>query len=81
MSNSKTKVDDLGDGKLKTFPENLKILTDIVSKNIVKDKEWNILNRKVKNLKKGIPVATNSIHINQYNTENCSLEKKNWWCW
>ena len=77
MSNSNTKVDGLGDGKLKTFPENLKILSDVVSKNIVKDKECNILNRKVKNLKKGIPVAINSIHINQCNTENYSLEKKN----
>ena len=77
MSNSNTKVDDLGDGKLKTFPENLKILSDVVSKNIVKDKECNILNRKVKNLKKGIPVAINSIHINQCNTENYRLEKKN----
>ena len=28
FSNSNTKVDGLGDGKLKTFPENLKILSE-----------------------------------------------------
>ena len=48
-----------------------------MSKKIVKDKECNVLNTKVNNLRKEIPVATNSIHINQYNTENYRLEKKN----
>ena len=32
--------------------------------------------KKVNNLGKEIPVRTNLININQYNTENCNLEKK-----
>ena len=75
MSNSKPKIDDLGDGKLKTFPKNFKKSSYVVSKKVVKDKKCNILNTKVNNLEKKTPVATNLIQINQYNTENYNLEK------
>ena len=48
MRNSKTNVDDLYDVKLKAFPENLKKLSDVVSKEVVKNTECN----KVSTLKK-----------------------------
>ena len=41
MNNSKTNVDDLYDVRLKTFPENLKKLSDVVSKEVVKSTECN----------------------------------------
>ena len=52
-------------------------LSDVVSKEVVKDKECNMLNRKVNNLEKEMPLGSNLIHINPYDTENYNLEKKN----
>ena len=47
MNNLKTKVVNLDVGKLKTFPIDLKKLSDVVSKNVVKNTEFNTLNTKV----------------------------------
>ena len=55
----------------------MKKLSDVGSKDVVKDKECNMLNRKVNNLEKEMPVGSNLIHINQYDTGNYNLEKKN----
>ena len=48
MSNSKTNEGYLYDGKLKTFPENMKKLSDVVSEEVVKNTE----RKKVCTLKK-----------------------------
>ena len=69
LNNFKTKVDDLGVGKLKTVPGDLKKLSDIVDNEVVKNTKFNTLKTKVNNLEKKIPDATTLIHINQYNTD------------
>ena len=48
----KTTVDNLNDGKLKTVPMNLKKLSDVVSKEVVKDTKFNTLNTTENNLEK-----------------------------
>ena len=57
LNHLKTKVDGLDVGKLKTVP----ILGVLVNEEVVKNKEFDSLNKK-------IPKATNLIHINQYRT-------------
>ena len=54
LNNLKTKVDDLNVGKLKTVPIDLKKLNDAVSKDVVKNTEFNKLKTKVINLEKKI---------------------------
>ena len=76
LNNLKTKVDDLDVDKLKTVPVDLKKLSDIVSKEVVRNPRFNKLNMKVNSLEKKIPDPTTLIHINQYNTYKESLEKK-----
>ena len=59
MINSKTKVDDLNVGKLNTAPTDLTKLSDVVSKEAVKNTKFNTLKTKVHNLEKKIlEVAT-----------------------
>ena len=65
MNNLKTKVNDLDDGKLKTVPVDLKKLSHLVENEVVK-----------KN-----PDVVTLININQFNTDNQNLVKKNWGCW
>ena len=77
MNNLKTKVDDLDVGKLKSAPADLKILSNLVDNEVVKNTKFNTLKRKVNNLEKKIPSATTLIHINQYNTDKQNLEEKN----
>ena len=77
MINLKTKVDDLDVGKLKSAPVDLKILSNLVDNEVVKNTKFNTLKRKVNNLEKKIPSATTFIHINQYNTDKQNLEEKN----
>ena len=77
MNNLKTKVDDLDVGKLKSAPVDLKILSNLVDNEVVKNTKFNTLKRKVNNLEKKIPSATTLIHINQYNTDKQNLEEKN----
>ena len=77
LSNSKTKVDDLDVGNLKTVPIDLKRLTDIVYRAIVKKLEFNKLNTKLNNLEKKTPETTTLTLIKECNTDKQSLEKKN----
>ena len=77
LNNLKTKVDDLDVDKLKTVPVNLKKLRDVVVDNeVVKNKNFNKLKRKVNKLDQKIPVATTLILVNQYNPNKQNLEKK-----
>ena len=75
LNNLKTKVDDLDVGNLKTFPVDLKKLSD-VDNEVVKNTKFNTPKAKVNNLENKIPDATTLIHINQYNTDNHSSEKR-----
>ena len=50
LNNSKTKVDDLDVFKLKIVPIELKRLSDVVSKEVVKNTKFNKLNTKVNSL-------------------------------
>ena len=77
LNNLKSKVNDQVVGNLKTALIDLKKLSDIVSKEVVKNAEFNTLNTKVNNLEKKVSDATTLIHINQYNTDKQNLEKKN----
>ena len=58
LINLETKVDDLDVGKLKTVPGDLKILTDVVHNEVVKNTKSNILKTKVNNLETKIPDPT-----------------------
>ena len=69
LNNLKTNVDYLGVGKLKTFPVDLKKLSDVLHNEVVKNTKLDILKTKVNNLEKRIPDETTLIHINQYNTD------------
>ena len=50
LNNLKIKVDDLDVGKLKTVTIDLKKLSDVVDKKVVKNTKFNVLNTKVNNL-------------------------------
>ena len=81
MNNLKIKVDDWDVGKLKIVLVDLKKLSDAVNYEVVRNTKLNTLKTKVNNLETKIPDAATLIHINQYNTDNQNLEKKNWRCW
>ena len=53
----------------------MKKLNDAVSKEVVKNTEFNTVKTKVNHLKIN-RVVTTFIHINQYNTDKQNLEKK-----
>ena len=72
LYNLKSKVDDLDADKLKTAPVNLKQLSDVVSKNVVKNTNLNKLNMKINNLGNKIPDASTLIQTN-----NATQIKKN----
>ena len=61
---------------MKTFPVDLKKLTDVVDNDIVKNTKFNTLRTKVNSFEKQIPNATALIHMNQYKTdkENLGIE-------
>ena len=61
---------------LKTISIDLKKLSDVVSKEVVKNVKFNRLNAKVNSLKHQIRDATTLIYVNQYNTDKQNLEKK-----
>ena len=73
LNNLKIKVDYLEIGNLRTVLIDLKKLSHVVSKDVVKNTKFNTLNVQVHNLQKKVPDATTLIHINYYNTD-----KKNW---
>ena len=52
LNTLKTKVDDLDVGKIKTVPVELKQLSDVVDKQVAKNRKFNTLNTKVNNLEK-----------------------------
>ena len=54
----------------------MKNLIDVVANEHVKNTKFNTIKTKVNSLKKKIYDATTLIHINQYNTDKQSLEKK-----
>ena len=76
LNDLKTKVDDLDVHKLNTVPVDLKKLSDVVSKEVVKSTKFNKLNTKVNNLEKKIPDAATLIQANQYSTDKQNLERK-----
>ena len=76
LNNLKTKVDDLDVDKLKTVLIDLKKLSDLVSKKVVKKTVYNKLNTTVNNLENKDLDAINLIHINQCNTDKEHLENE-----
>ena len=52
LNNSKLKIDDLGVGKLKAAPINLKTLSDVIDNEVGKNTKFNTLKTKVNNLEK-----------------------------
>ena len=68
LNNLKTKVDDLDIDKLNIVLVDLKKLSDVVSKEIVKKTVYNKLNTKVDYSENKISDATTLIYINQCNT-------------
>ena len=76
FNNLKTNVDDLDVGKLKNVPVDLKLLSEVVHNEVVKNIKFNTLKTKVNNLEKKIPDATTLIHRNQYNAAKQNLDKK-----
>ena len=52
LNNLKSKVDNLHVSKLKTIPIYLKKISDVVSKEVVKNTKFNKLNTTVNNLEK-----------------------------
>ena len=50
LKNLKTKVDDLGVDKLKTVPVDLKIQSDVVENEVVKNTKFNTLKDKNKTI-------------------------------
>ena len=70
----KPKVDELKDGK-KTVSIDLKQLIDAVTKEILKNKKFNILNTEVNKLESKTSDASILIQIFQYNTDKQNMEK------
>ena len=60
---------------MKTVPADLK-KSNVVDNEVVNNTKFNILKTKVSNKEKKISDATNSIHINQYNTDKQNVGKK-----
>ena len=65
MNNLKAKVDDLDVGKLKSVPVDLKILSDVVVKEVVKNTKFNTLKAKVNIFDMKCPVSTTLILVSQ----------------
>ena len=65
LNNLKTKVDALDVGKMKTVPKDLKKISNIVDKKVVKNTKFNTLNTKVNNLVKKLPDASTLTQTNQ----------------
>ena len=80
MNNLKTKVDGLNVDKLKTVLIDLKKLSDVLNKEVLKKTVYSKLNKEVNNLEDKIHYANSLILMDQYNREKQTLEKKNWRC-
>ena len=68
LNDLKLKVDDLDVGKLKYVHVGLKKSSNVVANEVVKNRKFITLKKKLK--------TTTLIHINQYNTDKQNLEKK-----
>ena len=77
MNNLKRKEDHLDVGKLKSIPVDLKILSDVVVNEVVKNTKFIKLKTKVNILDKKFPDLTPLIYISQYNIDKQNSEKKN----
>ena len=76
LNNLIAKLDDLDVGQFKTVPVDLKIGSDVLANEGVKNTKFNTLKTRVNSLETKIPDATSLIHINQYNIDKQDLEKK-----
>ena len=76
LNKRKTKLDNIDAGNLKTVPVNLKNLSNVVSKDIVKNTKFNKLITKVRNLGNNIPNASVLLQKNQYTTDKELGEKR-----
>ena len=74
MNNLKTTEDDLDVDKVKTYPTDLKKLSNVVE--VVKNTKFNKLNTKADNLENKISDASTLIYTNQCNIDKQNLEKK-----
>ena len=63
LNTSKTKVNDLNIGKLKTVHKDLKKLSDLVKIEVVKNTKFSTLKTKVNHLEKKISEATTLINL------------------
>ena len=61
---------------MKSIPVDLKILSDVVVNEVVKNTKFITLKTKVNILDKKFPDLTPLIYINQYNTDKQNSEKK-----
>ena len=62
---------------MKSIPVDLKILSDVVVNEVVKNTKFIKLKTKVNILDKKFPDLTPLIYISQYNTDKQNSEKKN----
>ena len=69
MNNLKTKVENLGVGKLKTVLVDVKKLRDFVDNEVVENVNFNVLETKLNNSDKKNLDATALSHINQFKTD------------
>ena len=61
---------------MKVDPVDLKRLSDVLDKQVVKNKNISTLNMKVNSLEKEIPDLNTLFQINQYNIDKQNLQKK-----
>ena len=61
---------------MKADPVDLKRLSDVLDKQVVKNKYISTLNTKVNSLEKEIPDLNTLFQINQYNIDKQNLQKK-----
>ena len=76
LNNLKTKVENLGVGKLKTVLVDVKKLRDFADNEVVENVKFNVLERKLNNSDKKNRDATALSHINQFKTDKRNLEEK-----
>ena len=76
LNNLKTKVENLGVGKLKTVLVDVKKLRDFADNEVVENVKFNVLETKLNNSDKKNLDATALSHINQFKTDKRNLEKK-----
>ena len=61
---------------MKVDPVDLKRLSDVLDKQVVKNKNISTLNTKVNSLEKEIPDLNTLFQINQYDIDKQNLQKK-----